>query len=137
MAKSDVTESKGQAIEFEDFVVESTTRIEVPRILEQLKKISELKIDNFILPSGVEFENTVKEMFSIIKDLEGHLRDMLTLNTSLREEMRDTKKGTDKLRREKETAVHPLGQGICGRFTRYKDERPTAGGHPDNYIYHE
>ena len=41
------TQRQAQAIEFYDFVVESPSRIEVPRILEQLKKISELKIDQF------------------------------------------------------------------------------------------
>ena len=102
--KSDVTQKKGQAIEFDDFVVESTSRIEVPRILEQLKKISELKIENFTWLSGAKLEDTVKEMFSTIKDLEGHLRDVLTLNASLREEMRDSRKVKDKLQKEKEAA---------------------------------
>jgi len=95
------TQRPAQATEFNDFAVESTSRIEVPRILAQLKKISELKIDNFTQLSGSKFENTVKEMFSIIKDLEGHLRDVLALNALLREEVRDTRKEKDRLQREK------------------------------------
>jgi len=102
--KSGVTQRKGQAIEFDDFVVESTSRIEVSRILEQLKKISELKIENFTVLSGAKLEDTVREMFSTIKDLEGHLRDLLTLNASLREEVRAASKGRDQLQREKEAA---------------------------------
>jgi chromosome segregation ATPase len=102
--KSGVTQRKGQAIEFDDFVVESTSRIEVSRILEQLKKISELKIENFTVLSGAKLEDTVREMFSTIKDLEGHLRDLLTLNASLREEVRAASKGRDQLEREKEAA---------------------------------
>ena len=50
----DATQRQAQAIEFYDFVVESTSRIEVPRILEQLKKISELKIDQFYPALGVQ-----------------------------------------------------------------------------------
>jgi vacuolar-type H+-ATPase subunit I/STV1 len=98
----DATQRQAQAIEFSDFVVESTSRIEVPRILEQLKKISELKIDNLTQLSGSKFESTVKEMFSIIKDLEGHLRDVLTLNAALREEVRDKRKVKEELQKEKE-----------------------------------
>ena len=41
-------------------------------------------------------------MFSIIKELEGHLRDMLTLDASLREEVRETSKERETLRGEKE-----------------------------------
>jgi len=99
----DATQRQAKAIEFNDFVVESPSRIEIPRILAQLKKISELKIDDFTQLSGSKFETTVKEMFSIIKDLEGHLRDVLTLNGSLREEVRETSKERDKLQGEKET----------------------------------
>jgi chromosome segregation ATPase len=98
----DATQRQAQAIEFKDFVVERPSRIEIPRILAQLKKISELKIDDFTQLSGSKFETTVKEMFSIIKDLEGHLRDVLTLNGSLREEVRETSQERDTLRGEKE-----------------------------------
>ena len=101
MENLNATQRPAQATEFNDFAVESTSRIEVPRILAQLKKISELKIDNFTQLSGSKFENTVKEMFSIIKDLEGHLRDVLALNALLREEVRDTRKEKDRLQREK------------------------------------
>ena len=103
MENVDATQRQAKAIEFNDFVVESPSRIEIPRILAQLKKISELKIDDFTQLSGSKFETTVKEMFSIIKDLEGHLRDVLTLNGSLREEVRETSKERDKLQGEKET----------------------------------
>ncbi len=99
---SEATQRKTQTIEFNDFVVESTSRIEVPRILEQLKKISELKIGNFTQLSGAKFEGAVKEMFAIIKELEGHLRDVLALNASLREEVRDRRKVKEELQREKE-----------------------------------
>lgn len=108
MENMDATQRQSQAIEFNDFVVESTSRIEIPRILEQLKKISELKIDNFTQLSGSKFENTVKEMFSIIKDLEGHLRDVLTLNASLRGEVRDKRKEKDNLQREKEAVEQKI-----------------------------
>jgi len=116
----DATQRPAQAIEFNDFVVESTSRIEVPRILAQLKKISELKIDDFTQLSGSKFENTVKEMFSIIKDLEGHLRDMLTLNASLRAEVRDTRKEKDRLRGEKEAAEQKITT-LEGDFPRVPD----------------
>jgi vacuolar-type H+-ATPase subunit I/STV1 len=109
-----------QTIEFNDFVVESTSRIEVPRILEQLKKISELKIDNFTQLSGAKFENTVKEMFSIIKELEGHLRDVLALNASLREEVRDRKKGKEELQREKEAVKQKIA-ALEQDFPRVQD----------------
>jgi len=104
----DATQRQSQTIEFDDFVVESTSRIEVPRIGELLKKISELKMDDFTQLSGSKFETTVKEMFSIIKDLEGHLRDVLALNASLREEVRDKQKGIDDLQREKEAAEQKI-----------------------------
>jgi transcription initiation factor IIF auxiliary subunit len=104
----DATQRKAQTIEFDDFVVESTSRMEVPRILEQLKKIAELKIENFTQLPGAKFENTVKEMFSIIKDLEGHLRDVLKLNASLREEVRDKRKRKDELQAEKEAVERKI-----------------------------
>ena len=102
MKNLDATKRQTHEIEFNDFVVESTSRIDVPRILEQLKRISELKIDNYTQISGSKFESTVKEMFSIIKELEGHLRDVLTLNASLREEVQDKRKVREELQREKE-----------------------------------
>lgn len=120
MEKSEGTQRKGQAIEFDDFVVESTPRIEVPRILEQLKKISELKIENFTMLSGSKLEDTVREMFATIKDLEGHLRDVLTLNASLREEMRDAGKGKDKLQKDKEAAEQKIARLEC-EFPRAQD----------------
>jgi len=104
----DATQRQTKEIEFNDFVVESKSRIEVPRILEQLKRISELKIDNFTQISGSKFESTVKEMFSIIKELEGHLRDVLTLNASLREEVRDRRKVREELQREKEAVKQKI-----------------------------
>ena len=109
----DATQRQKQEIEFNDFVVESKSRIEIPRIVEQLKRISELKIDNFTQLSGSKFEGTVKEMFAIIKELEGHLRDVLTLNASLREEVRDRRKVKEELQREKEAVqqkIAPLEQ---------------------------
>lgn len=120
MENLDATQRKTQAIEFNDFVVESTARIEVPRILEQLKKISELKIDNFTQLSGPKFESTVKEMFAIIKELEGHLRDVLTLNASLREEVRDRRKVKEELQREKE-AVQQKIAALEQDFPRVQD----------------
>lgn len=108
MENSEITQKQAQVIGITDFVAESPSRIEVPRILEQLKKISELKIDQFTQVSGAKFENTVKEMFSIIKDLEGHLRDVLTLNASLREDVQDKKKTKEKLKREKEAVEQKI-----------------------------
>jgi len=116
----DATQRQTQTIEFNDFVVESRSRIEVPRILEQLKKISELKIDNFTQLPGSKFESTVKEMFSIIKELEGHLRDVLTLNASLREEVRDRSKVKEELQREKE-AVQQKIASLEQDFPRVQD----------------
>ena len=106
--KLDAAQRQAQAIEFNDFVVESTSRIQVPRILEQLKKISDLKIDSFTQLPGAKFESTVKEMFSIIKDLEGHLRDVLALNASLREEVRERNKGKEELQKEKEAVKQKI-----------------------------
>jgi vacuolar-type H+-ATPase subunit I/STV1 len=116
----EATQRQAQTIEFNDFVVESTSRIEVPRIAELLKKISELKIDNLTQLSGSKFENTVKEMFSMIKDLEGHLRDVLTLNASLREEVQDTRKVKEDLQREKEAAEQKIA-ALERDFPRVQD----------------
>jgi vacuolar-type H+-ATPase subunit I/STV1 len=104
----DATQGQKQEIEFNDFVVESKSRTEIPRIVEQLKRISELKIDNFTLLSGSKFESTVKEMFAIIKELEGHLRDVLALNASLREEVRDRRKVKEELQMEKEAVQQKI-----------------------------
>ena len=98
----DTTQRQAHYIEFDDFVVESTSRTEVPRIMEQLKKISELNLESFIQLSGAKFENTVKEMFSIIKSLETHLRGVLELNATLRREAQDSAREKEKLRSEKE-----------------------------------
>jgi chromosome segregation ATPase len=118
--KLDAAQRQAQTIEFNDFVVESTSRIQVPRILEQLKKISDLKIDSFTQLPGAKFESTVKEMFSIIKDLEGHLRDVLALNASLREEVRDRSKGKEELQREKEAVTQKIA-ALEQDFPRVQD----------------
>jgi len=76
--------------------------------LERLEKISEMKLDDFTQPSGSKFENIVKEMFSIIKDLEGHLRDVLALNASLREEVRGQKKAIANLQRDRAAAEQKI-----------------------------
>jgi len=114
------TQSKTQTIEFRDYVVENKSRIEVPRILEQLKKISELKLDNFTQLREAKFESTVKEMFSIIKELEGHLRDVLTLNASLREEVRDRRKVKEELQQEKVLVQHKIAS-LEQDFPRVQD----------------
>ena len=114
------TQRQAQAIEFNDFVVESRSGVEVPRILERLKRISELKIDDFTQLSGSKFENTVKEMFAIIKDLEGHLRDVLALNALLRQEVREKKKGIAGLQREKEAAEQKIAT-LERDFPRVRD----------------
>ena len=116
----DATQRQKQEIQFNDFVVESKSRIEIPRIVEQLKRISELKIDNFTQLSGSKFESTVKEMFAVIKELEGHLRDVLTLNASLREEVRDRRKVKEELQREKE-AVQQKIASLEQDFPRVQD----------------
>jgi septal ring factor EnvC (AmiA/AmiB activator) len=116
----EATQRQAQTIEVDDFVVESTSRIEVLRILEQLKKVSELKIDHFTTLSGSKFESTVKEMFSLIKDLEGHLRDVLKMNASLGEEVRDKRKEKDNLQRAKEAAEQKIA-ALERDFPRVQD----------------
>jgi vacuolar-type H+-ATPase subunit I/STV1 len=117
---SDATKKQTHEIQFNDFVVESTSRLDVPRILEQLKRISELKIDNYTQLSGSKFESTVKEMFSIIKELEGHLRDVLALNASLREEVQDKRKVREELQREKEAVKQKIA-ALEQYFPRVQD----------------
>jgi vacuolar-type H+-ATPase subunit I/STV1 len=116
----DATQRQTHEIEFNDFVVESTSRIDVPRILEQLKRISKLKIDNYTQLPGSKFESTVKEMFSVIKELEGHLRDVLTLNASLREEVRDRRKVKEELQGEKEAVKQKIA-ALEQDFPRVQD----------------
>jgi chromosome segregation ATPase len=87
---------------FNDWVVESASRIEIPRILEQLKQISELKTDNRAQLSGSTFAHTAQEMFSIIGELERQLGGVLTLNAAWRGEVRDRTKEKENLQREKE-----------------------------------
>jgi len=103
--KAETAERGGGAIAIGDFVVESRSRVEVPRILEQLKRISALRIDDFILSSGTKLESTVREMFSTIKDLEGHLRDVLALNGTLQEELRDARRANGTLQGDKDAAA--------------------------------
>lgn len=116
----DAAKRQKHEIEFNDFVVESTSRIDVPRILEQLKRISNLKIDNYTQLSGSKFESTVKEMFSIIKELEGHLRDVLTLNASLMKEVRDRRKVKEELQSEKEAVKQKIA-ALEQDFPRVQD----------------
>ena len=118
--KLDAAKRQTHEIEFNDFVVESTSRIDVPRILEQLKRISNLKIDNYTQLSGSKFESTVKEMFSIIKELEGHLRDVLTLNASLMKEVRDRRKVKEELQSEKEAVKQKIA-ALEQDFPRVQD----------------
>ena len=120
MENSDATQRQAQKVEFNDFVIETKSRIEVPRIGELLKKISELKIDHLTRLSESQFENTVKEMFSMIKDLEGHLRDVLMLNASLRKEVRDKRREKEILQREKEAAEQKIS-ALERDFPRVQD----------------
>jgi len=116
----DATKRQTHEIDVDDLVVGSTSRIDVPRILEQLKRISNLKIDNYTRISGSKFESTVKEMFSIIKELEGHLRDVLTLNASLREEVRDRRKVKEEHQSEKEAVKQKIA-ALEQDFPRVQD----------------
>lgn len=113
MRDSDAIQRQAHSIEFGDFVVEGTSRIEVPRIIEQLKKISELKLDNITQLTGAKFESTVKEMFSIIKELEGHLRDVLALNAALRSEVQVSRREKEGLQSEKEMLERKVASLEC------------------------
>jgi hypothetical protein len=116
----DATKRQTHEIEFNDLVVGSTSRIDVPQILEQLKRISNLKIDNYTQISGSKFKSTVNEMFSIIRELEGHLRDVLTLNASLREEVRDRRKVKEEHQSEKEAVKQKIA-ALEQDFPRVQD----------------
>lgn len=120
MENLEITSKQAQGIGITDLVQESPSRVEVPRILEQLKNISALKIDQFTQVSGAKFENTIKEMFSIIKDLEGHLRDVLALNASLRVDVQDKRKAREQLKREKETIEQKIA-ALEQDFPRVQD----------------
>ncbi len=120
MENSETSQQQAQVIESGEYGAESPSRQEVPRILEQLKKISELKIDQFTQVSGVKFENAMQEMFSIIKELEGQLRDVLALNASLREDVQDKRKGKEKLTKEKEAIERKIA-AIERDFPRLQD----------------
>lgn len=85
---------------FSGIMNESKNVADAPHILDQLKKISDLKLDDFIKTSAKGFENTVKEMFSVIKRLEGHLKSVLELNSALRVESRNILKNNHEMKRQ-------------------------------------
>jgi len=101
LEKPSTTKGKSSYIEFDNFIVESKARVGIPQIIEQLKKISELKLEDFIKLSETKFENTVRGMFSVIKNLESHLGEVLQMNNTLRIEAEGSKSEIEKLKIEK------------------------------------
>jgi len=101
LEKLSTAKGKSGYIDFDNFIVESEARVGIPKIFEQLQKISELKLEDFIKLSETKFENTVRGMFSVIKNLESHLGEVLQMNNTLRIEAEDSKGEIEKLRGEK------------------------------------
>ena len=101
MEKLNTIKDKSGYIEFDNFIVESKDRVGIPQIVEQLKNISELKLEDFIKLPETKFENTVRGMFSLIKNLESHLGEVLQMNNTLRVEAGDSTSEIEKLRVEK------------------------------------
>lgn len=91
-------------------VVESG-RLETDKVVEQLKRISELKVDDLIKVSADKFEKTVEDMFAVIKNLEGHLRTTLELNKTFKSESQQSAKEkelSERLQREAEKKLARL-----------------------------
>jgi len=102
LENQNTTKVQSSYIELDNFIVESKARVGIPQIIEQLKKISELKLEDFIKLSETKFENTVRGMFSVIKNLESHLEEVLQMNSTLRAEAQVSKSEIEKLKVEKE-----------------------------------
>ena len=101
MENQNTTKVQPSYIEFDNVIVESKARVGIPKIVEQLKKISELKLEDFIELSETKFENTVRGMFSVIKNLESHLGEVIQMNSTLRAEAQVSKSEIEKLSQEK------------------------------------
>ena len=63
MEKLNTIKDKSGYIEFDNFIVESKDRVGIPQIVERLKNISALKLEDFIKLSETKFENTEGNVF--------------------------------------------------------------------------
>ncbi len=76
---------KEKMIKLNDLTIE-TKGVDMSRVIERLNRIAKLKLDDFVGLSEGKFEHTIGEMFSLIKNLEGHLRHFIELSESLKGE---------------------------------------------------
>ncbi len=92
---------------------------EIPAIVEQLKKISDLKLDELLSDAGdKKFEESIHDIFLEIKNLESHLVDTLAVNNALMEEAEILKSDKNKLEN--------VNTELLGKLSKLEDTTPLV-----------
>ena len=92
-----------------DLTIE-TRNVDIGRVIERLNRISRLKLDDFVGLSEGKFERTIGEMFSLIKNMETHLRHFIEFSESLKTESVDLKLAKENLAKENKELGKKLQQ---------------------------
>ena len=82
---------KHNALKLDDMRFESAD-VEINTIMDRLNRIAELKVEDFVPVSEGKITTTIKDMYGVVKNLEGNLRHYLNLNEALKSETQDLKK---------------------------------------------
>lgn len=84
--------------------------VDIGTIRESLKKISQIRVDNYTKVTEENIENTFEDMLSVIKNLERHLTDLLEINGALKAELSDSRKKTSELEMENRNLAEKLSK---------------------------
>ncbi|MBF0360253.1 MAG: hypothetical protein HQK49_04540 [Oligoflexia bacterium] len=95
------------------------SKVDKSKIKEQLDKISELRLSDFLNSTETEFKDHVNEMLSTIKELDSNFRDTLKLNHTLRGELHDCKQVISKLNNE--------NKGFEKKLAEFENSSPIIG----------
>ncbi|MBF0441919.1 MAG: hypothetical protein HQK54_08455 [Oligoflexales bacterium] len=81
---------KQKDLKFSDIKLD-TIDLDLGTVLDRLNRISELKVEDFIPVSEGKITTTIKDMYGVIRNLEGNLRNYLNLNEAFKTENKELK----------------------------------------------
>ncbi|MBT3235417.1 MAG: hypothetical protein HN353_05665 [Bdellovibrionales bacterium] len=81
--------TKNSVEELERLIQDVYPQVEKDKVQQQLDRVNILNLDEVMSASNQKFEESIKEMFNTIKDLDMNLRHSIDLNIAFKREARD------------------------------------------------
>jgi hypothetical protein len=81
--------TKNSVEELEKLITDVYPQVEKDKVQQQLERVNMLNLDEVMTASNVKFEESIKEMFNTIKDLDMNLRHSIDLNIAFKREAKD------------------------------------------------